>query len=390
MTLINQSHTRQSSWQPTFPLDAGCFLPYSKLVPLGLLPISLSFWPSNMLSRFRFPSPRPFNFQLEKLDISPSLYASTPMPMASSSTTASKAASPPETSPWTSPLEGLRGVPIHQYIGIRDVRKRVHAQSDELQANRSNQQYLVFRGVTKTDVAKMDDECERARIGKHTRMTHYADVNLLVIKSMPSPELQAAYLSLTNDFYCKCFEMGLSFSSLVPLGGTTFFGPNSSKEGDSTFKPTSRNRRMDWPTIVFESGYSESLARLRHDARSWFPNSGGEVKIAVVVSITLAQKRLRVEKWCLSPATGHRPATRTRPNPKPHPPVPTRMQEIIITRNPAAEPNGATSYTVTGAPLIFELRDLLLRDPVPPECDLTFTAADLSDWANHYWRSVNM
>ena len=144
---------------------------------------------------------------------------------------------------------------------------------------------------------------------------------------------------------------------------------------------------------LFESGLSESFIRLRHDAQWWLTNSGGDVKIVVIISITPAEKRLRVEKWCLLPATGHRPVTRANPNPDPL--VPARMQEIAITQNPAAQPSGTIqpgptpSYAVTGAPLILEFQDVLLRAPVPPEGDVIFTTADLSRWANHFWRCVN-
>ena len=67
--------------------------------------------------------------------------------------------------------------------------------------------------------------------------------------------------------------------------------------------------------------------------------------------------------------------------------IPTKAQEITITQNPA-QPGTAASYAITGAPLILEFRNLLLRTPVPPEGDVVFTVGDLSDWANWFWRSV--
>ena len=293
-------------------------------------------------------------------------------------------------------MEGLQDVSIHQYIGIPNLRRLVRAQSDKLQADRSNQQYLIFQGVTKDHLDKIDRE--RASIGKHTRMSHDMDIDLLIIKLMPSAKHESPHLSLARRLEFALARMGLPEDCLYPLGTTRFYGRRSSKEPDSAYKPLSRNLETDWPTIVFESGLSESLTRLRHDAQWWLTNSGGDVKIVVVISITPKEKRLRVEKWCLLPAAGHRPATRANPNP--NSPVPTRMQEITITQNPAAQPSTtaqpsstiqpgpAPSYAVTGAPLILEFQNFLLRAPVPPEGDVIFTAADLSRWADYIWTHV--
>ena len=318
--------------------------------------------------------------------------------MSSSSTGVSKETSPARTSlVESSPMEGLQDAPIYQYIGIQNLRRRVRTQSDELQAGRSNQQYLVFRGVTKDHLDKIDHE--RASIGKHTRMSHDTDADLLIIKLMPAVKHQSAHLSLGTDLHFALARMGPREDFLYALGGTTFHGHRSSKEADSAYKSVSRVRGTDWPTIIFDSGLPESLTRLRHDAQWWLTNSGGDVKIVVIISITSAEKSLRVEKWCLLPATRHGSITRTNQNP--NPPVPTRMQEITITQIPTAQPSTiaqpsgtiqlgpAPSYVVTGAPLILEFQDILLRAPVPPEGDVIFTTTDLSHWADHFWSCIN-
>ena len=270
-------------------------------------------------------------------------------------------------------------------MGIPNLRACVMAQSAELLAGRSNQQYLVFRGVTEYDLGKIDRE--RASIGKHTRMSHDTDDDLLVIKLMPAAEHENPHITLGIDLVLALVGMGLPRRCIYALGGTRFHGRNSSKEADSAYKPASRTLKTDWPTIVFESGLSESLARLRLDARWWLTNSGGDVNIVVVISITPAVKRLRFEKWCLRPAAGNIPATRANPNPNPL--VPTRVQDITVTQNPAAQPGGAIqpgpapSYTATGA-LTLEFQDILLRAPVPPEGNVVFTIADLSQFADDF------
>jgi len=46
---------------------------------------------------------------------------------------------------------------------------------------------------------------------------------------------------------------------------------------------------------------------------------------------------------------------------------------------------GTTNYTVTGAPLVLEFENFCLK---APEVDITFSAADLSRWANELWAEM--
>jgi hypothetical protein len=101
----------------------------------------------------------------------------------------------------TSPLDGLADTSIYRFTGISDLRKRVGLQSDALVAGRINQQHLVFRGVTKDDLARIDRQ--RVSIGKHTRMTHYTDTDLLIIKLMPLAEHEAAHTTLAEEVIDK-------------------------------------------------------------------------------------------------------------------------------------------------------------------------------------------
>jgi hypothetical protein len=303
-------------------------------------------------------------------------------PTSSSSTHVSTNSSPVE----TSPLKEQPDAPLYQFTGIPDLRKRVRSQSNELVAGRTNQQYLVFQGVTKDHLAQIDRQ--RAIIGKHTRMTHYTDTDLLVIKLMPSAEHEAAHITLADEINRKLEGMGLPRRSLYGLGGKTCVGPNSSKEGDSTYRPKCRPRKDDWPSIVFEAGLSKSLTDLRIDAHWWLANSSGEVKIAIVISIIPAEKSLRIEQWCLSLPTAPRPVTRAYRNT--NTPVPMKIQELTIIQDPPipALPGTIPTYTVTGAPLTLEFEKLLLRAPVLPEGNVILTVADLQAWAEEFWSMV--
>jgi hypothetical protein len=252
------------------------------------------------------------------------------------------------------------------------MQKSIDFQSQKLQKGVSNQQYLVFKPVTKADLAKMDTQ--RHQIGKHTRMTHYADDDLLIIKLMPSGKHECAHLYFGQKFLVKVIRMGTSDRELRPMGGTRYPGNTSSKEGDTSYKPSSREKESDWPTIVIESGLSESFERLRGDASWWLQNSKGEVKIVIIISVKPVSKRLEIEKWELAPRDDERRNTRSHPSS-----IPTKIQEFTIM------PDGS----VTGAlPLVLEFQKIFLRPAIPPECDITFSEEDLSVWADDFWKSV--
>jgi hypothetical protein len=291
----------------------------------------------------------------------------------------------------TSPIEGLENINIRPFIGIADMRKAIKARSERLRKGDSEQQYLVFARVRAYDFPKID--AARNSMGQHIRLTHYTDTDLLIVK-LPSAKHESAHVNLANKVVAAVTRMGIPDGEFCGLGATLFKVRNSSKEGDSTYKPLSaRPRETDWPTIVFECGYSESLNHLRCVVRWWLTKSRGDVKIVIIISIKSNQSTLQIEKWELAPMTGRRPSTRAFPNPNnvPRPLIPTKITEItIISHTPIGTPMPITGapFTITGAPLVLEFDKLFLRPAVLPETDITFTVQDLSAWATAFWRSV--
>jgi hypothetical protein len=273
-----------------------------------------------------------------------------------------------------SPTAGLEDITIQPFVGIANMRRIIKCQSEKLQKGNSDQQYLVFARVSVDDLAKIDRALDS--IGMHTRMTHYTDIDLLIVK-LPSAEHEAAPLNLTIGVVEKLVMMGMPANEFHAVGATRIRGRNSSKEADSAYRPYSfRPNKTDWPTIVFEAGLSESLSRLRSDARWWLMESGGDVKTVIIISVKRAQSMIRIEKWELAPRTGRRLTLRSATNPLNHLPtqIPTKIHEITIVQN-----------TVTGAPLILEFQKIFLRPAVLPESDITFTAQELSTWAARIW-----
>lgn len=98
-------------------------------------------------------------------------------------------------------------------------------------------------------------------------MTHHTETRDLIIKLMPSVDHETAHLDLAKLFQGLVAQMGISHANrLAAVGETRYFGPGSSKEADTTYKPRFRPR-AGWPTIVFESGLSDEIARLRVNTR---------------------------------------------------------------------------------------------------------------------------
>jgi hypothetical protein len=256
------------------------------------------------------------------------------------------------------------------------MRRIVKSQSDKLQKGDSEQQYLVFTPVSVDDLAEIDRA--RNKIGKGTRMTHYTDTNLLIVK-LPTAEHESAHRNLAKEVVIALAVMRprLAGDEFHSVGATTYHTDESSKEADSAYRPRSfRPNKTDWPSIVFESGVSELLSQLRFDAGWWLRKSGGDVKIVIIISVERAPQTLQIEKWELAPISESRPSTRALPNAVNIPPplIPTKIQEITIDQN-----------TVTGAPLVLEFDKIFLRPALLPETDITFTAQELSTWAAGIW-----
>jgi hypothetical protein len=274
-------------------------------------------------------------------------------------------------------LEGLTEVDICQYKGIAQVLEAINLQSDELISGASKQQFLVFCGVTQSDLAGIDEVRP-----KYTRVTYYEDLNLLIIRLMPTVRHETAHLDFGGMIVEKVNRMGMPRRELFPVGAGRFKGPWSSKEGDTSFKPPSRINDEDLPTIMIEAGLLESLTKLRCDANWWLACPGRprheEDKVMIVVIILIKSnknsiKSMRIEKWENVAREPGRPVTRA------NSPVPTLVQEITISSNAGA----FTPNQVTGAPLVLHFNKIFLREPIPPQTDFVYTANELADFATY-------
>ena len=268
---------------------------------------------------------------------------------------------------------GLEGVPVWIFKTIKGMQEAIDSHKKKVEASEASP-YMIFRPVTTNDLLKIKRARENGKISRGVRLTHYVDWEILILK-VPTAKHEIAHRNFSDELKIGADGMGLR-RELTNLGSTTFKTSRMSKEGDSAFKPRSmRPLETDWPTIVIESGWSESLTRLKIDARRWLENSGGKVKIVLLISIGRRARTMIIEKWENSPVPANRPLTRSNTTQ-----IPTQIQVITIDSN---------TNVVNGAPLTLEFPKIFLRQAVPPqEHDFTFTRQDLEEFATDFWSAL--
>ncbi|KAL0640248.1 hypothetical protein Q9L58_000526 [Maublancomyces gigas] len=182
-------------------------------------------------------------------------------------------------------LESVDDVEIQVYTGVRSLARKLKIQADGLIAGGSSQ-FAVFRPVTRSQFSTLDRE--RHQIGRYTRIMYSEEEQTMIVKLMPAAGHEAAYTTFVRRLTYSMALMGIPVGEIVKMGSTRFEGRSASKEADAAMKPIpSRRLATDWPTLVFESGLSEFLSRLRTDAKWWLTNSSGQVKIVILIDIDL-------------------------------------------------------------------------------------------------------
>jgi hypothetical protein len=272
-------------------------------------------------------------------------------------------------------LEGFKDE-IRTFSSIARLQSAVNTLSKRLYQGTTTNQYLVLQPVTEDNLAKIEEK--RHTIGRGLRFTYCTDINTLIIK-VPTPEHERVTKAFSYDFIRRIENMGLTeLNDLGDMGATAYRGTSTKKEPDACWRPFAiRPNRLDWPTLVFEVSVSETLSKLRMDARWWLANSQGDVKIVLLFKVNRAARTIHIEKWECRPAAL---TYATRSN-RPPPQVPAQIQTIDINANGVV----TGSPPATTPPLILHFQNLLLRQPVPPEQDVIYTAQNLQALANGIW-----
>lgn len=130
----------------------------------------------------------------------------------------------------------------------------------------------------------------------------------------------------------------------------------------------------DWPTVVIETGWSESKAKLARDASWWLKSGAGEVKNVLTLSVSQTRREIVMEIWDVVDR-----ATRQDPQRK----APAVTQHIVLSQATSKSP-----LMITNAPLIIDFTKLFLRDPNANnrEDNIVFREDTLEYYALSVWK----
>lgn len=271
----------------------------------------------------------------------------------------------------------VQGLVFELYPGIRALSKLLHRRSNELTEGRSNQACFAFYNVSQQAIITFDKQ--RHTIPKCVRVSYYPSLQVLIIRLRPGGPHEAIRGRFSSLIAYTCWSMGQNIDSLRGIGAKKHTALNGyQKEADECYKPQLRPNSRDWPTLVVEVGYAETLAQLRRNVDWWIENSNGQVQIIVIVKLTTTTttKRMYIEVWHSIP-NPQNPLTAIKAEPAQH--------IIDITAPLTAALANPAVYTVAGAPLILDFQRVFLRAPVAPEADFSFGAADFQGLAAVAW-----
>ncbi len=227
-------------------------------------------------------------------------------------------------------------------------------------------------------------ETEKRVCGFRLRRYH-TNTHILII-TIPTDIHEKLHGELYQVYMEKIGQMGLR-KSWTFIGATTLRaqGHPGGDGGESDSSGGPRPERLgkgSWPTLIIESGTSESLSELHRDMRWWFAASQHQVKIVVLVKFDHRQEAILLERWEEGPANLRLGATTTRQAAVLQPVI---RQQINITQNAATSP---VSYHVTRGALVLPFHLLFLRAPGPQGHDVIFSIEDLKEYAENVWAVV--
>ncbi|CAG8068494.1 unnamed protein product [Penicillium nalgiovense] len=219
------------------------------------------------------------------------------------------------------------------------------------------------------------------------RLTLDTERQQVVIRIIPSKAHERVTRSFSNKLVAKLLNMGIDTDDYTMNSASRYEGRTCDKEADESLTP-SRNPSEDddWPSLVIETGLSESEAQLRADASWWFSNSDHQVNIVILFRIKRSpQRRVVIRLYHLEPTTSRitrglqADVQRTLLSAPPPPPSQTDSKTVPRPLL-AAEEIVITSTDVQNAPLELNFESVMRRRPVPNtrERNITFTADDLA------------
>lgn len=269
-------------------------------------------------------------------------------------------------------------VHFHRFQQVKTVAKQIH---DGLAKNDGNQ-FIVVLGLTKTACQRLSSSKDCLE-GITFRFMWENQTGLIKVVPTAAHEVTTDAIRGEIEFICRS-RMGIPRNEIA-FGMATTHQPtvgNKGKQADQCFWPSSRQpgpgQQPGWPTLVIETGVTESLHRLREDAYWWFHNSLGRVRIVLVVCISRRQSKIIIEKWHLAPPGTPNPLTRSMLDQLVLIQRPPLVQQPVASQQPyPAQEIEISPVSIQGDPLTLNFEAVFDRGRQQNESDIVLNASDL-------------
>ncbi|KGO67749.1 hypothetical protein PITC_000870 [Penicillium italicum] len=290
----------------------------------------------------------------------------------------------------------ISDLPDDHIVHIFSHPKSLKVEADKIiewfEQNDDGNQWIVVLGLRPSTIEMLSNDRRTSLGGISYRFQWEGSCGL--IKVVPSGSHQLATGRFVDVVKSKLLAMGITYGESMWLGSTTYkFAIGKGKEGDQTFVPPSRCStgvtNAGYPTLVIETGVSVSLPRLRQDAKKWFADTNGEVRIVILIAVS--QKKLLIEKWELANLASPRSLTRSTihqlTSQTPNSPAvmqPAPLQQPYCAHEVEIKPSQVVGRPneVTGAPMVLPFFAVYDRFPGAGESDIVLNRRDFEQMTN--------
>ena len=252
-------------------------------------------------------------------------------------------------------------------------------------------QFIVVHGLSKHAIEQFTND-ENVQLLGGIKYRFALEGVVGVIKIVPSGGHERSTDDLMRMMDKVFLTMGFSSKANYSWAGATRHSgmvSNSEREPDQCLFPAALCPTVDkfngWPTLVLETGVSESLPWLQADSCWWFRNSGGMTCFGIIIAIRRQTQKIIIQKWQLAPIGS--------PNPIPKAyieqlkqtnlmlpllPQPIQSQHAFCSQEVEITVTSQET-TVTGAPMLLQSEALF---DVPNRPDILLDTAFFAEWAN--------
>ncbi|CAG8888251.1 unnamed protein product [Penicillium egyptiacum] len=281
---------------------------------------------------------------------------------------------------------------VVSFSRLRTLRQEARRIAEWFEEHTDGNQWIVVLGLSTPIIETLTTDRD-ALNGVTYRFQWEGTTGL--IKVVPKGQHEIVTSQIVAVVRDELRAMGLPRKEVIWVRSTTYrSGTSKGKEADDAYPPPSRHARpienAGYPSLVIETGVSESLGRLRQNARKWFADSEGDVRIVILIHVK--DNIVSFGQWQLAPSTAPRPLTKRyietlcaqTPNIPPLTGQPAQLQQVycanqvdIIRNFVAGMPN-----VIDGSPMVLPFIAIQDRPPGPGEGDIVIGPQEFEEIAD--------